>query len=505
MSEEPMTQATPSRPKAPSGIRPAPLPARPLWLLLCYGAVYFVLRLAVGGTLERDEAEIVYLAQDLRPGYGPQPPLYAWLQWLAFRIFGLNWFGLLILKDALLMGSYFAMARAARPLVGPRAALAAAAALALFPQIGWEGPRIQTHSVLVVTLSCATLWCYVALLGKASLPRHAMLGLLCGLGLQAKYNYGFLLAGLAAASLLVPEHRRALWTRGIALTVLVAVLALLPHAAWIAHHPDAAFGGTLSKMQDGMPDGGYGGRVMLGMWNVLQAAIVFALPPLAALVVAAWPLRRAVRVDPHPPASRCFLWLYATSLVLLLGVAFSGQVGTIKDRWMIPVLFHLPLGACVLVPALRTPRVTRRLWRIALAFAFACLAALPLRVLLGALAGRVTTVHHPYLALARAVDEHCPAAQAIVTESLLTAGNLRFARPAWRAVLLDADAGPGPPLAGPVALVTHADAWTGWQGRFHAAYPAAVPDRHARVALPLGLGARGTMAFAFACARLPAR
>jgi hypothetical protein len=56
-----------------------------------------------------------------------------------------------------------------------------------------------------------------------------------------------------------------------------------------------------------------------------------------------------------------------------------------------------------------------------------------------------------------------------------------------------------------VALVTHADAWTGWQGRFHAAYPAAVPDRHARVALPLGLGARGTMAFAFACARLPAR
>ena len=501
MSEKSMAQVPPSRSTATADIRPA---ARPLLLLLCYGATYFVLRLAVDGTLERDEAEIVYLVQELRPGYGTQPPLYAWLQWLAFQVFGLNWFGLLVLKDALLMGSYFAMARAAQPLVGPRVALAAAAALALSPQIGWEGPRIQTHSVLVVTLSCATLWCYTALLGKASLARYATLGLLCGLGLQAKYNYGFLLAGLVVASLLVPEHRRALWTRGMALAVGGTVLTLLPHVAWVVQHPDAAFGGTLSKMQDGMPDGRYAGRVVLGMWNVLQAAVVFALLPLAALAVAAWPLRRDIRVDPHPPASRCFLWLYASNLVLLLGVAFGGQVGTVKDRWMIPVLFHLPLAACVLVPALRTPRATRRLWRLAVVFAFACLALLPLRVFVGSLAGRITTVHHPYAALARVVNGRCPGARAIVTESLLTAGNLRFVHPMWRAVLLDADVVPGPPLAGPVALVTHAGAWAGWQGRFNAAYPAAVADAQARVELPLGYGADGTMAFAIACARLPA-
>jgi 4-amino-4-deoxy-L-arabinose transferase-like glycosyltransferase len=430
--------------------------------------------------------------------------LYAWLQWLAFQVFGLNWFGLLVLKDALLMGSYFAMARAAHPLVGLQAALAAAAALALSPQIGWAGPRIQTHSVLVVTLSCATLWSYTALLGKASLPRYAILGLLCGLGLQAKYNYGFLLAGLVAASLLVPEHRRALWSRGMVLAAGVAVLVLLPHVAWVAGQPDAAFGGTFSKMQDGMPDSRYGGRVVLGMWNVLQAAVVFALMPRAALAVAAWPLRRGLHVEPRPPAGRCFLWLYATNLVLLLGVAFSGQVGTIKDRWMIPVLFHLPLAAFVLVPALRMPRATRRVWRIALVCAFGWLALLPLRVVVGSLAGRITTVHHPYAALARVMNGRCPGARAIVTESLLTAGNLRFAHPAWRAVLLDADGGLGPPLAGPVALVMHAGAWAGWQGRFNTAYPAAAADARARVELPLGYGADGTMAFAIACARLSA-
>jgi hypothetical protein len=54
-----------------------------------------------------------------------------------------------------------------------------------------------------------------------------------------------------------------------------------------------------------------------------------------------------------------------------------------------------------------------------------------------------------------------------------------------------------------VALVTHADAWARWQGRFHAAYPAAVADAYARVKLPLGYGAAGTMAFAIACARVP--
>jgi len=158
------------------------------------------------------------------------------------------------------------------------------------------------------------------------------------------------------------------------------------------------------------------------------------------------------------------------------------------------------------VPALRMPRATRRVWRIALACAFGWLALLPLRVAVGSLAGRITTVHHPYAALAHVVDGRCPGARAIVTESLLTAGNLRFAHPAWRAVLLDADAdaGPGPPLAGPVALVTHAGAWAGWKGRFSAAYPAAAADAYARVELPLGYGAAGTMAFAIACARLPA-
>jgi hypothetical protein len=255
-------------------------------------------------------------------------------------------------------------------------------------------------------------------------------------------------------------------------------------------------------MQDGMSEDGYGGRILLGIWNVLQAAVVFALLPLVALAVAAWPLRRGLVVDLRSPGSRCFLWLYATDLVLLLGMAFSGQVGTIKDRWMIPMLFHLPLAAFVLLPALRMPRATRRAWRIAVGIAFACLALLPLRVFVGSLAGRITTVHHPYGALARVVDARCPAARAIVTESLLTAGNLRFAHPAWRAVLLDADVSPGPPLAGTVALVTHAGAWTGWQGRFKAAYPAAVGDAHARVELPLGYGAAGTMGFIVACARM---
>jgi hypothetical protein len=58
MSEKSMAQAPPSRSRTTAAIRPAP---RPLLLLLCYGATYFVLRLAVGGTLGRDEAEIVYL------------------------------------------------------------------------------------------------------------------------------------------------------------------------------------------------------------------------------------------------------------------------------------------------------------------------------------------------------------------------------------------------------------------------------------------------------------
>jgi MFS family permease len=481
--------------------------ARALALVLAYFLAYVLVRVVTPGALDRDEAEIVYLTQELRLGYGTQPPLYAWLQWLVFSVFGIDRFALVILKALVLAAAYVAMYQAGRPLAGRNAALAAAASLALFPQIGWETLRIQTHSVLLTALACATLACYVALLRKPDLPRYLLLGLLCGLGLQTKYNFGVFLAGIACASLLVPEHRRVIWNRrrwtSALPAALLAMLLLLPHGIWMATHLDAAFAGTVEKMQAGVGSASYPERVLGGLASVLSAALSFIALPLLVYAAVCWPWRKEAVFQRRAAASRFFLAMYAAFALMLAALALSGQVGTIKERWMIPLLFSLPLALFVMAPGLRTRAVCARIRRAAGVVALLWLLLLPARIWLWPAFGQVVMPHHPYAQLADAIRERCPAAPTVVTESLLSAGNVRFARPELRTLLLEDMTRDKTRLSGQVVLLTHADAGAHWRHAFQERYPGARMLRQERLILPMRFGGPGNLSFDVACFAVP--
>lgn len=477
--------------------------ARALALVLAYFLAYVLVRVVTPGALDRDEAEIVYLTQELRLGYGTQPPLYAWLQWLVFSVFGIDRFALVLPKALVLAAAYVAMYHAGRPLVGRNAALAAAASLALFPQIGWETLRIQTHSVLLTALACATLACYVALLRKPDLPRYLLLGLLCGLGLQTKYNFGVFLAGIACACLLVPEHRQVVWNRRLWISAALALLLLLPHGVWMATHLDAAFTGTVEKMQAGVGSASYPERVLGGLASVLSAALSFIALPLLVYAAVCWPWRKEAVFQRRAAASRFFLAMYAAFALMLAALALSGQVGTIKERWMIPLLFSLPLALFVMAPGLRTRAVCVRIRRAAGAVALLWLLLLPARIWLWPAFGQVVMPHHPYAQLAGVLRERCPTAGTVVTESLLSAGNLRFERPELRTLLLADMAHGTPRLSGRVVLLTQADADGHWRRAFQERYPGAKLLRQESLQLPMRFGGPGTLSFELACVAMP--
>jgi hypothetical protein len=474
---------------------------RPLLALLAYCLVYLAIRLAEHGTLERDEAEIVYLTQQLRLGYGTQPPLYAWLQWLSFGVFGIDRFGLIVPKVLAIAATCVCMFQTARPLLGRRGALAVTASLALFPQVAWEALRIQTHSVLMTALASATLWLYFALLRRPTLARYLGIGVLCGLGIQTKYNYGVFLAGVLGASLLVRAHREVLWNRKAWAAVIPAVLLALPHAAWVAQHLALAFGGTVRKMQDGAVLAPYLRRAVDGLLRVLSALVSFVGLPALVYATVCWRRRALWRgqagFDHASPASRFFACLYGIYGALLFVLALTGEVGTIKERWMIPLLFSLPLGLFVMFPALRRDEVFTDVRRIGVVVALGLLALVPLRNWLGPAFGKVMTYHQPYEALSEAVQRRCPQARTIVTESLLTAGNLRFRRPALATLLLEDAQRERPPLAGPAALVTQ-DAPASLAA-FRALWPTARLEALARLSLAMQDGRGGRMDFALAC------
>jgi 4-amino-4-deoxy-L-arabinose transferase-like glycosyltransferase len=194
------------------------------WLLgglLLYFSLQVVVRLLTSQSVELDEAEQLLWTQDLRWGYGPQPPLYSWLQWAFFEVFGASILALALLKNLLLLSTYGCTWLAARTVLAPRLAALSSASLLLL-QIVWESQRDLTHSVLVTTCAAATLAVLLALLRRPRAGLYLLLGLAVGCGLLAKYSFFMVVAAWGIALLWSPATRRVLIDWRLLLSVLAA-------------------------------------------------------------------------------------------------------------------------------------------------------------------------------------------------------------------------------------------------------------------------------------------
>src|SRR5512139_280859 len=101
----------------------------PPFLLLLYFGAHALSRTLISQSAELDESEQLIWSQTLAGGYGPQPPLYTWLQWLVFEASGVSVASLALLKNVLLAATYAFVWLAARPYMAPHLAVLAAASM----------------------------------------------------------------------------------------------------------------------------------------------------------------------------------------------------------------------------------------------------------------------------------------------------------------------------------------------------------------------------------------
>lgn len=466
-------------------------------VLALYFLAHLLIRLQLSDSLDLDEAEQVFEMQQLRLGYGTQPPLYNWLQWLSFSMLGLNLFALALLKSLCLFGIYFFMFLTARPLLGNLGAMAVSVSMLLLPQIGWEAQRDLTHSVLLTTIASMCLYAYFALLRRPSLPRYALFGLLIGLGMQTKYNFVIFTVGMITASLLVREHRAIIWNRRIVLSIALAILALLPHGLWVLGHFDMAATGTIKELKDETA-ADFLANVAGGLGSLFMATVSFITPIwlIYLLICRRWLADvDTARIKRPSTEALFFLCLYAGYIGSILLMVLSGEVTRVKDRWMQPMLFSAPLLFFLLLPALARPEVFGRIIKTA-AFVGACfLLALPLRVYLGPSYGKYVRAHHPYPALASEIERRFPQTRDVIATEKLFAGNLHFQRPALRAQVLSRMLEEEAPAPDQGLLLMRADDPNGWLAQFQAAYPQARMAPPQRISLPYRYGGKDEMAF----------
>ncbi len=376
--------------------------ARPLFWLLALSLAHVVARVAVSPALKWDEAEQILWTQQLAWGYGAQPPLYTWLQWGMNQIFGPSVLSLSLLKHGLLALTYTLMYLAGRELLGPRGAWWASASMLLLPALGWYSVRDQTHTILVTAMTCGAWWLLFRTVRNPRPQDFAWLGLVCAAGMLAKYSFALVIVGMLVGALATPEGRRALFSRGWWLALLVGVVVVAPHALWLLSNLHEATAGTLNKMQIQPERGLVKGLIALldGLAGMLA---LFMLLALWAFRGAWWqkPVRPAV-----PWAQRMLWWYLALMLVALLGMVLVAGVTSFKGRWLLPLLCVAPLAAFAARPELQDhPRAARYTGAI-VAVAVVLLLAAGLRPWFSGARGDTDELNHPARALAGQLRAH---------------------------------------------------------------------------------------------------
>lgn len=405
------------------------------WLCL-YVAIHCLVRLAMGNTLELDESEQVVLGQALALGYTTQPPLYTWLQWGLFQIFGHGVLALVVLKSGLIFSIYFFVWQIARhAIVSQRLALLAAFTLLLIPSVSWESLRDLTHSVLATALAAAAFYMAIRVYETGSAISYAWLGALLAGGMLAKYSFAVFTLSLLLAVISLSDWRRMLFDRRIWLTLTVGLVLFLPHLIWSVGHLDEIRAFVNEQVSNGAEATYYEG-VLVGFGSLLKSVAEFIL--LLVLVVSVvFPqmYRRITQKDRSCRAVYLLLerFLLAAFLVCL-GLIFVMGASEFQSRWFQPLLILLPV---YLLARVDGQSISDRRQQV-LAGVLLSFAVLVLVMRFGQLwlapyiSDRPNRMQVPSPQIAAQIRSAGFQAGTIITESNLTGGNLKLHFPESR-------------------------------------------------------------------------
>ncbi|ENN85668.1 hypothetical protein RHSP_05304 [Rhizobium freirei PRF 81] len=320
------------------------------WALAAYFAIQAAIRILISDSLRIDEAQQFVVGQWLAWGYDAQPPLYNWLQYGIFHIFGMSVASFVILKNVLLFLVYASYHKLLRLLLTDEK-LAAVGTLSLFtmPQIFWQAQRDLTHTVLTLLAVVMLIYFVVTTIRRPSLISYAMIGLWAGLGMLTKYNFALVVMSVFVAALCHSEGRKRVLNIRILVTLAISILVVLPHAMWMVSNMDLVLTTTVNTMSE-QGAGGKLSDIAHGIADLVKTTVEIVIPPAVIFfLVFRRSFLQALRV--RSEWSDFIGRILASTAIILVALIFIVTLTEFRDRWLLPFLFLLPLYFCLKLDA----------------------------------------------------------------------------------------------------------------------------------------------------------
>jgi len=366
----------------PNGLtRPFTRPDAAFLTLSVFLTLMLVLQVWLQSAGRNDDGEQFLFTQSWAIGYDiKNPPLITWLILGVMEITGPTFFAIrLVISGILFLTCLFLFLATDKVVRDRRLAVLAGLAPMTVLHFAWYPYINLTHTLMLACMSAATIWAALALIAQPAIGRFVVFGLVAGLGLLSKYNYGLYLAATVAALLVLPSVRRRVLTPWLGLSVVIAAAIALPHYLWLLEHMAQAKAVLEEKWHVAADQAGMLATAMTGSGALLEAVLSFLMPMLGLVVLFFWYAfvpgwARADRADELGPR-QAFAWtVHGIVLLALLGLLLALQATYIRNHHVF-FLITIPVALFALID-----RCGARAWSLNL---FSAAVALCMVIVLG--------------------------------------------------------------------------------------------------------------------------
>jgi 4-amino-4-deoxy-L-arabinose transferase-like glycosyltransferase len=312
--------------------------------ILLYIITNFLIRILFSQTLQVDDAEQIRFSQDLLLGYPiPQPPMYSWLSWIMFQIFGTGLLALTLLKYILISLTFWITWLVSGQLFQHlQTRYIATFSYLLMPSFAWHMHQGFTHTILLGFGIVLSLHALLSLKDNPSTKNYIYLGLAFGIGLMGKYSFLLFMVAILISALSINSYRKIILSPKTLLAIGVFVLMIGPHAYWLSQHYQEIFISIDQKLQV-TSDNTLVARFK-SAWQFSTAAIAFVVPFALVFLINSW--RRLFNTDKQLSKRanvlllNRFYWVIIISVIVL---ALFVSMPHFKVRWFHPLMMIFPL------------------------------------------------------------------------------------------------------------------------------------------------------------------
>lgn len=391
-----------------------------LFIVFTYFFIHLLLRVFISPNVGLDEAEQILLTQSFSWGYNSQPPLYTWIQYIYFELFGTNIFALALFKNTLLFLTYLFVYKSAKLATNNSTlALIAAASLILLPQISWESQRALTHSVLLTSISSIIIYVVFKIkytVEKIHIGYYVLLGLLISIGMLTKYSFSIFIFAVFIASLLDKKLRSVILKKELIITLSIIAVLLAPHVLWFIDNLTVVTSSTIGKLS---PNGETFSFV-IGIGDLFKAILSFLAPLLIFSIL-------IFRKSLTNSGNRFLFHFFIIVLITLILFTIVTGSTNFKDRWMQPYFFLMVIYIASKINMGNLKQLNIALYfKIVYLFMFLIITVLIVRVYFPDITKRNSRLNYPFHTLSQQIKELGFDQGFIIAGNKSIAGNMKL-------------------------------------------------------------------------------